>query len=120
MFEPPVATPTRRITRKASLRISWYSRSDSVCCGATVIESPVWTPMASTFSTEHTMIALSAISRITSSSNSFQPRTDCSTSTRRTGLASSARSASSSSSSRLKTVPPPSPPSVKLGRMISG
>ena len=33
MFEPPVATPTRRMTLKASSRIAWYSRSDSSSCG---------------------------------------------------------------------------------------
>ena len=101
MLEPPVATPTRRITLKASSRIAWYSRSDRVCCGATVIESPVCTPIASTFSTEQTTMALSAVSRITSSSNSFQPSTDCSTSTRPAGLAATAAATTSSSSSRL-------------------
>jgi hypothetical protein len=101
MFEPPVATPTRRMTRKASSRIAWYSTSESVCCGATVIESPVCTPIGSTFSTEQTTIALSARSRITSSSSSFQPRTERSMSTRWTGEASSAPSTTSSSSSRL-------------------
>ncbi len=101
MFEPPVATPTRRITLKASSRIAWYSPSDSVCCGATVIESPVWTPMASKFSTEQTTMALSIRSRMTSSSNSFQPSTDSSISTLCDGLASSAVAAISSSSSRL-------------------
>ena len=35
--------------------------------------SPVWTPIGSTFSIEHTTTQLSARSRITSSSNSFQP-----------------------------------------------
>ena len=101
MFEPPVATPTRRITLKASSRIPWYSRSERVCWGATVIESPVWTPMASKFSTEQTTMALSAMSRITSSSNSFQPSTDCSISTRWVGLAWRAAATTSSSSSRL-------------------
>ena len=42
-----------------------------------------------------------AVSRITSSSNSFQPRTDCSTSTRWDGLAVSAPATTSSNSSRL-------------------
>ncbi len=101
MLEPPVATPTRRITLKASSRMSWYSRSERVCWGATVIESPVCTPMASKFSTEQTTMALSATSRITSSSNSFQPSTDCSMSTRPAGLAWRAEATTSSSSSRL-------------------
>ena len=58
--------------------IRWYSRSVRVWAGATVIESPVCTPMASMFSMEQMMTTLSMQSRITSSSNSFQPRTDSS------------------------------------------
>jgi len=57
--------------------------------------------MASKFSTEQTTMALSAVSRITSSSNSFQPSTDCSISTRCEGLAWRAVATTSSSSSRL-------------------
>ena len=53
--------------------------SVSVSAGATVIESPVWMPIGSTFSMEQTMMALSALSRTTSISNSFQPSTDSST-----------------------------------------
>ena len=64
----------------------WYSLSVSVCAGATVIESPVCTPIGSKFSIEQMITTLSALSRITSSSNSFQPSTDSSTSTVRTGL----------------------------------
>jgi hypothetical protein len=60
----------------AASRIRWYSRSVSVCAGATVIESPVWTPIGSKFSIEQMMTTLSALSRITSSSYSFQPRMD--------------------------------------------
>ncbi len=41
MFDPPVSTPISRMQRIAASRISWYSRSVSVCAGATVIESPV-------------------------------------------------------------------------------
>jgi hypothetical protein len=59
-------------------RISWYSRSVRVMAGATVMESPVCTPMGSRFSMEHTITTLSSLSRITSNSNSFHPRTDCS------------------------------------------
>ena len=51
----------------------WYSRSVSVIAGATVIESPVCTPIGSRFSMEQTITTLSAWSRMTSSSNSFQP-----------------------------------------------
>jgi hypothetical protein len=78
-LEPPVATPIASRMRMPSSRISWYSRSESVWIGATVIESPVWTPIGSRFSIEHTMTALPAPSRITSSSNSFHPTTDSST-----------------------------------------
>ena len=65
-----------RARRRAS---AWYSRSVSVICGATVIESPVCTPIGSTFSIEQITTALSAPSRMTSSSNSFQPAIDSST-----------------------------------------
>ena len=40
-------------------RIRWYSLSVSVCAGATVIESPVWTPIGSKFSIEQMMTTLS-------------------------------------------------------------
>jgi hypothetical protein len=43
--------------------------------------APVCTPMGSTFSIEQMMTQLSPMSRITSSSNSFQPMSDISTST---------------------------------------
>ena len=66
--------------------------------GATVTESPVWTPIGSTFSIEQTTTALSARSRMTSSSNSFQPSTDSSIRTRPTGLAVRPSASSRSSS----------------------
>ena len=50
---------------------------------------------------EQTMTTLSALSRITSSSYSFQPMTDCSISTSVTGDASSPRCTISSNSSTL-------------------
>ena len=53
----------------------------SDCCGATVTLSPVCTPIGSMFSIEQTITTLSALSRMTSSSNSPQPRTDSSIST---------------------------------------
>ena len=59
----------------------------SVCAGATVTESPVWTPIGSTFSIEQMITTLSLRSRITSSSNSPQPSTDSSTRTWLIGLA---------------------------------
>ena len=72
-LEPPVSTPISRRTAIEAERMRWYSLSVSVSAGATVIESPVWTPIGSTFSIEQTMMALSALSRTTSISNSFQP-----------------------------------------------
>src|SRR6266571_9496205 len=54
MLDPPVSTPMRRITAAPALRMAWYSASLSVWAGATVMESPVWTPMGSRFSMEHT------------------------------------------------------------------
>ena len=70
-------------------RIVWYSRSVSVMAGATVTLSPVCTPIGSTFSIEQTITTLSWRSRISSSSNSFQPMIDSSSSTSVVGLASS-------------------------------
>ena len=81
--------------------MSWYSLSVSVCAGATVIESPVWTPIGSRFSIEQTTTQLSAQSRITSISNSFQPSSDSSISTSWVGEASSPLSIICSNSSRL-------------------
>jgi hypothetical protein len=78
MLEPPVSTPISRMMATAASRITWYSLSVSVWAGATVIESPVWTPIGSKFSIEQMITTLSAVSRITSSSYSFQPSTLCS------------------------------------------
>ncbi len=87
MLQPPVSTPTARMMPMARSRRCWYSRSVSVIAGATVIESPVCTPIGSRFSIEQTITTLSAWSRITSSSYSFQPRIDSSRSTSVVGLA---------------------------------
>ena len=100
-FEPPVSTPiSRRMAIDAS-RSSWYSLSVSVCAGATVIESPVWTPIGSRFSIEQTMMQLSALSRTTSISNSFQPISDSSISSSCVGDRSRPRLQISSNSSGL-------------------
>ena len=101
MLLPPVSTPTARITARAASRITWYSLSVSVWIGATVMLSPVWTPIASMFSMPQTTIALSALSRMTSSSNSFQPITLCSIRTSVTGDASSPPATICSNSSTL-------------------
>ena len=100
-FEPPVSTPISRSTAIEALRMIWYSRSVSVSAGATVIESPVWTPIGSMFSMEQTMMQLSARSRITSISYSFQPSTDSSISTSVVGEASRPAWTMSKNSARL-------------------
>ena len=92
----------------------------SVCCGATVTLSPVWTPIGSMFSIEHTTSALSLWSRITSSSNSPQPISDCSSRTWLIGLALRPSETRSWNSASVRATPPPCPPSVKAGRTISG
>ncbi len=66
------------------------------------------------------MIALSALSRTTSISNSFQPSTDSSMRTSLTGDLLNPFLTISSNSIRLKAMPPPSPPRVKDGRIIAG
>ena len=120
MLQPPVSTPTSRMIAMATSRMAWYSRSVSVIAGATVIESPVWTPIGSRFSIEQMMTTLSAASRITSSSYSFQPRIDSSASTSVTGEAASPMAAISRSSASSWAKPDPTPPIVKLGRSTSG
>ena len=102
-------------------RIRWYSRSVSVSAGATVIESPVCTPTGSTFSIEQTTTVLSAVSRISSSSYSFQPRIDSSRSTSLTvGLGCRPSPTMRASSSGVCAKPEPRPPIVKEGRTTSG
>ena len=91
-FEPPVSTPISRSTAIEASRMIWYSLSVRVWAGATVIESPVCTPMGSRFSMEQMMMQLSLLSRTTSISNSFQPMIDSSISSSRVGEASSPRS----------------------------
>ena len=100
--------------------MTWYSLSVSVRAGATVMLSPVCTPMGSTFSIEHTMMQLSARSRTTSISNSFQPSTLSSTRTVLVGEASMPRSMISMYSALLFAIPPPVPPMGKEGRMMAG
>jgi hypothetical protein len=59
MLEPPVSTPISRMILIDASRMTWYSLSVSVCEGATVIESPVCTPIGSRFSIEQMMTTLS-------------------------------------------------------------
>ena len=89
MLQPPVSTPTARMMPMQRSRRCWYSRSVSVMAGATVIESPVCTPIGSRFSMLQTITTLSALSRITSSSYSFQPMIDSSMRTSVVGEAAS-------------------------------
>ena len=107
MFDPPDSIPTARTIAAAASRSSWYAWSDSVICGATVTESPVCTPIGSRFSIEQTITTLSFLSRITSSSNSSQPRIDSSTSTWLTGDSRSPVSTWRRSSSLVSAKPPP-------------
>src|SRR5947208_988453 len=80
MLQPP-SMPSARMMRSDALRSIWYSLSVSVCDGATTIESPVCTPIGSRFSMLHTVMHVSAPSRITSYSISFHPVSDRSTRT---------------------------------------
>ena len=91
-----------------------------VWAGATVTESPVWTPIGSTFSIEQMITTLSLRSRITSSSNSPQPSTDSSTRTWLIGLAARPSETTWRSSVSVSPTPPPWPPIVKAGRTIAG
>jgi hypothetical protein len=100
-FEPPVSTPISRSTASEASRMIWYSLSVSVSAGATVMESPVWTPIGSMFSIEQMMMQLSFLSRTTSISYSFQPSTLSSISTSLVGEASMPRSTMSMNSSLL-------------------
>ena len=100
-FEPPVSTPISRNTAKDALRMIWYSLSVSVCAGATVMLSPVCTPIGSKFSIEQIMMQLSFLSRTTSISYSFQPSTDCSINNSCVGEASKPRSQIAINSSLL-------------------
>ena len=100
-FDPPVSTPISRRHAIEASRMIWYSLSVSVSAGATVMESPVWMPIGSTFSIEQMMMQLSLRSRTTSISNSFQPSTDSSIRSSCVGEASRPRSQMATNSSRL-------------------
>jgi len=119
-LDPPVSTPISRMIATAASRMIWYSLSVRVWAGAIVMLSPVCTPIGSRFSIEQMMTTLSLRSRITSSSNSFQPAIDSSTRVSWVGESSSAQRSVCSSSSRLCAKPAPVPPSVRDGRMMSG
>ncbi len=120
MLQPPVSTPTSRMIAMPMSRSRWYSRSVSVMAGATVMESPVWTPIGSKFSMEQTTTTLSLVSRISSSSYSFQPRMDSSRSTSVVGESVRPWPAMRRSSSSSWAKPEPAPPMVKDGRTTTG
>ncbi len=120
MLQPPVSTPTSRMMPSERSRRCWYSRSVSVIAGATVIESPVCTPIGSRFSIEHTITTLSAVSRITSSSYSFQPMIDSSSRTSVVGLAARPEPAIRRRSFSSYAMPEPVPPIVNDGRTTIG
>jgi len=120
MLQPPVSTPTARMMPIARSRIAWYSRSVSVMAGATVMESPVCTPIGSRFSMEQTITLLSALSRMTSSSYSFQPMIDSSRSTSVVGLAARPEPPMRRRSCSSYAMPEPVPPMVKDGRTTIG
>ena len=111
MLHPP-SMPSPRIIRRLAERSIWYSLSVRVWLGATTMLSPVWTPMGSRFSMLQTVMQLSAPSRITSYSISFQPTSDCSRSTWEMGLRSRPLRTMSSSSCQVLATPPPVPPRV--------
>ena len=115
-----MSTPISRMMAMEASRMTWYSLSERVWIGATVMLSPVWTPMGSRFSMEQMITTLSARSRITSSSYSFHPTTDSSIITWFMRLASRPPADRASSSACVWATPPPVPPRVKLGRTIRG
>ena len=84
------------------------------------MESPVCMPIGSTFSMEQMITQLSARSRMTSSSNSFQPAIDFSMRISLIGLASSPSDAMRSNSSSVEAMPVPLPPRMYAGRMTTG
>ncbi len=119
-LDPPVSTPTRRMQAKAASRMAWYSTSVRVWAGATVIESPVCTPMGSRFSIEQMTTQLSARSRMTSSSYSFQPAMERSMRISLMGLAARPVAARRANCSRVVAMPVPLPPRMKAGRITTG
>jgi hypothetical protein len=101
MLQPPQVTPISVTQARAASRMRWYSLSVRVWAGATVMLSPVCTPMGSRFSIEQTTTKLSFVSRMTSSSYSFQPSTDSSMRISWRMLSARACSTWASNSSRL-------------------
>ena len=105
---------------RLAVRSIWYSLSVSVWLGATTMLSPVWAPMGSKFSMLQTVMQLSAPSRITSYSTSFQPTSERSSNTWLIGLAAKPLSTMVRNSSSVSAMPPPVPPRVYAGRITRG
>ena len=80
----------------------------------------MWTPIGSTFSIEQMTTQLSAWSRMTSSSYSFQPAIDFSIRITEMGLAAIPVSAKYSNSSAFDAMPVPRPPRMYAGRITTG
>ena len=101
-------------------RSMWYSEFVSVWEGATTMLSPVWTRIPSMFSMLHTIMLLSAPSRMISYSICFHPPRYSSTSTWWVRLLFRPFSTMTSSSRASLATPPPFPPRVNATRMITG
>ena len=84
------------------------------------MESPVCTPIGSKFSIEQMITQLSARSRITSSSYSFQPAMLFSMRISLIGLAAKPLAARISNCSGVEAIPVPRPPRMYAGRMMAG
>ena len=76
--------------------------------------------MGSKFSMEQMITQLSAVSRITSSSYSFQPAILCSIKISLIGLACNPFDANLTNSSCVAAIPVPRPPKIYAGRIIAG
>ena len=111
-LHPPAKLPMPFIILMARFRIHWYTVSGSVIAGATVIESPVCTPIGSKFSMEQITTMFPILSLSTSNSYSFHPMILCSISTSWVGEAWSPAISAFSKLSGPSTKPPPVPPSV--------
>ena len=104
----------------AELLNIWYSLSAKVCDGATTILSPVWTPTGSMFSILHTVMQFPLLSLITSYSISFQPAIHFSTNTWCTLESLKPLSHISLNWASVYAIPPPVPPKVYAGLIITG
>ena len=118
-LQPPSMPSARMILQRGRAQHLVLLVGERLRLGATTMESPVWTPIGSKFSMLQMVMQVSAPSRITSYSISFQPSSERSTSTWWIGLASRPRwHDRRAARPRCSAMPPPVPPSVKAGRMI--